>query len=258
MNGLDITVLQDELTRLKVENERLANELAILQPKLHEAEFHADGYRQSWEEVKAESIEKGNQCTRLTTELATLRQKLGDAEGRILIEARRAHDAAIEDAAAYVERIGDYGSESKVNGIRGEAWDSWERFKKTLQSPAQTEGREEGWQLIAAERQRQVEKEGWSPSHDDEHVNAEMAFAAAAYILHYAGREWLLDDKDNHLNYQADPPHEEWPEDWGVKYWKPKDRISDLVRAGALIAAEIDRLKRLPATSTATPTTEPV
>jgi len=33
-----------------------------------------------------------------------------------------------------------------------------------------------------------------------------------------------------------------WP--WGKEWWKPSDRRRDLVKAGALIAAEIDRLDR--------------
>ncbi len=33
-----------------------------------------------------------------------------------------------------------------------------------------------------------------------------------------------------------------WP--WSSKWWKPKDRRRDLVRAGALIVAEIKRLER--------------
>jgi hypothetical protein len=35
-----------------------------------------------------------------------------------------------------------------------------------------------------------------------------------------------------------------WP--WDASWWKPKDVIRNLVRAGALIAAEIDRLRRMP------------
>lgn len=34
-----------------------------------------------------------------------------------------------------------------------------------------------------------------------------------------------------------------WP--WADEWWKPKDRRADLVRAGALILAEIDRIDRI-------------
>lgn len=85
-----------------------------------------------------------------------------------------------------------------------------------------------GAEMIAKERGRQIQTEGWTPRHDDGHDRAEMARAAACYILHG-------------LNVTGRP---RWP--WAAYWWKPKDRVYDLVRAGALIAAEIDRLCRLP------------
>ncbi len=39
-------------------------------------------------------------------------------------------------------------------------------------------------QDVLAERQRQVEKEGWTPGHDDEHTDGSLAFAAACYTAH--------------------------------------------------------------------------
>lgn len=78
-----------------------------------------------------------------------------------------------------------------------------------------------GVELITAERARQVDAEGWSAGHDDLHSCGELVNAAVALIN--------LDE-------------DFWP--WGLDTWKPKSRVSDLVRAGALIAAEIDRLQR--------------
>ncbi len=75
---------------------------------------------------------------------------------------------------------------------------------------------------IAAERARQIEAEGWTPNCDDEYRNGELARAAASYALHAA--------------FFRDAAEHEW--------WKPKDRRRDLVRAGALIVAEIERLDR--------------
>ncbi len=85
---------------------------------------------------------------------------------------------------------------------------------------------------IAAERRRQIEVEGWTPEHDDQYVNGEMAQAAACYAAY--------DDSAGELH--QDHVKRMWP--WADEWWKPRDRLRDLVRAGALIAAEIDRLKR--------------
>ena len=102
-----------------------------------------------------------------------------------------------------------------------------------------------GAELIAAERARQMEKEGWSEAHDDEHDDRELALAAVSYVSHATQRAWLVATfPENGLEqYQGDEAPDEWP--WAPPYWKPKDPIRDLVRAGALIAAEIDRLQRL-------------
>lgn len=90
-----------------------------------------------------------------------------------------------------------------------------------------------GVDLIAAERQRQIDAEGWTPEHDDEHGCGELAAAAACY----ATEAWMP-LTESHRN-----PPPGWP--WEPEWWKPTgDAIGDLVKAGALIAAEIDRLKR--------------
>lgn len=88
-----------------------------------------------------------------------------------------------------------------------------------------------GIQLIAAERERQITTEGWSPEHDATHTKGELADAGLCYI--YASFNV------GHPAAQKSPPEWPWAEDW----WKPSDDpIRNLVKAGALIAAEIDRL----------------
>jgi hypothetical protein len=93
-----------------------------------------------------------------------------------------------------------------------------------------------GTDLIAAERQRQIEVEGWTPEHDQtEQLPDDLALAAACYALPI---------EDRHLVGNPPIPHI-WP--WAARWYKPvpNDRIRELVKAGALIAAEIDlRLSR--------------
>src|SRR5437870_10325274 len=91
-----------------------------------------------------------------------------------------------------------------------------------------------GIELIAEERARQIADEGWTPKHDDEHCNGELAEAAACYAFESS--------RHAHMGRPTRHPPPDWP--WDDEWWKPKDQIRDLVRAGALIAAEIDRLQR--------------
>lgn len=95
---------------------------------------------------------------------------------------------------------------------------------------------------VLAERQRQIEKEGWTPKHDDEHNGEEMALAAVCYLLCYAKPqpEWLPYGGDK-------KPPRWWP--WDEADWKPKGPRRDLVRAGALILAELERLDRASSTT---------
>lgn len=94
-----------------------------------------------------------------------------------------------------------------------------------------------GAESIALERHRQVTEEGWTPEHDDLHGSGEIAGAAACYAMQG------LDIGANRLGDQVRILIRDlWP--WHRDWWKPKDRRADLVRAGALIAAEIDRLDR--------------
>ena len=87
-----------------------------------------------------------------------------------------------------------------------------------------------GIELIAEERQRQIEVEGYNDLHDSHHVSDELAIAAAIYAM---PERYRFDSQI--IN--------KWP--WGWKYYKPcpDDRIRELVKAGALIAAEIDRMQ---------------
>jgi hypothetical protein len=70
--------------------------------------------------------------------------------------------------------------------------------------------------------------EGWTAEHDDEYIHGELVTAAVCYVL------------EDHTFAQA-----LWP--WDLTWWKPSpdDRIKELKKAAALIAAEIDRLIRL-------------
>lgn len=89
----------------------------------------------------------------------------------------------------------------------------------------------DGAELIAAERRRQVEVERYTSEGDDHYDGTELLWAAHCYLHSEAD----LDETGTPVD---------WP--WHEMFWKPTpdDRIRELVKAGALIAAEIDRLQR--------------
>lgn len=102
-----------------------------------------------------------------------------------------------------------------------------------------------GVEAIAAERRRQIEAEGWTTEHDDTHTRGEMAAAAGVYALAAASQnDYRFVLIGSPVNDCLAGAMELWP--WEKSWFKPTDRRRDLVKAGALIAAEIDRLDRIP------------
>ncbi|SMG09835.1 hypothetical protein [Paraburkholderia susongensis] len=83
---------------------------------------------------------------------------------------------------------------------------------------------------VLAERRRQVSEEGCTLEHDDRHQDGEMALAAACYAA-----------ADTESYPPAEPP-DMWP--WDVEWWKPTTPRHNLVKAAALIIAEIERIDR--------------
>ena len=104
-----------------------------------------------------------------------------------------------------------------------------------------------GIELITEERQRQIEKEGWTAEHDAEHKGGEIALAAVCYAT---PSEFLTFRPVSMVDDPSDfKTPELWP--WSNNWFKPapdnkiESRIRELQKAGALIAAEIDRLNSL-------------
>jgi hypothetical protein len=107
--------------------------------------------------------------------------------------------------------------------------------------------------LIAEERRRQVEAEGWTHEHDDGHASGELVQAARCYAWaaqvaeNVPPAEWFGTDADGLVKLPRGA-NVQWPVGWD---WKPDDDpVRNLVKAGALIAAEIDRLLRASLEST--------
>ena len=80
---------------------------------------------------------------------------------------------------------------------------------------------------VLTERHRQIVEEGYAPEGDGVYHNDELSFAAAGSAV--AGTSW---DKSFRL----------WP--WAMTAFKPRSRRANLVRAGALILAAIEKIDR--------------
>lgn len=95
---------------------------------------------------------------------------------------------------------------------------------------------------IIAERQRQISEEGWTPEHDDKYNDFQLALAAAGYAQNVADYAGEYCQPHSSINWTDAPEPEAWP--WSPVWWKPTNPRRDLVKAGALILAEIERLDR--------------
>ena len=95
-----------------------------------------------------------------------------------------------------------------------------------------------GLESIAEERIRQYVVEGFGPEHDNEHINNEMVRAAVCYAFMGMHTQQLTELK---YTLECWPFSEEW-----LKVNTGKGGMRrNLVKAGALLAAEIDRLDRI-------------
>lgn len=99
-----------------------------------------------------------------------------------------------------------------------------------------------GAEIIAEERKRQVLEEDYNASHDDAHDRGELLAAAICYaevpLLRLAYKPFAAESEITEVMATK------WP--WDEEWWKPdNDAVRNLAKAGALIAAEIDRLQRL-------------
>lgn len=121
-----------------------------------------------------------------------------------------------------------------------------------------------GLLLIDAERRRQIEAEGWTPEHDDQHTCGELAAAAVCYAAYATGEPVYRRVCNDHAGMVAFTFLDPWPwdEEWDKRdIYHDSDPLAEdepvkteaehsahtircLVKAGALIAAEIDRLLR--------------
>lgn len=88
------------------------------------------------------------------------------------------------------------------------------------------------------QRARGPTGEGFDADHDDQHVPGELSSAAICYAANFisAHRDGISRVEFSAISKRA------WP--WDASFWKPKEPRRDLVRAAALLIAEIEKLDR--------------
>lgn len=88
-----------------------------------------------------------------------------------------------------------------------------------------------GLEQISEERIKQISKYGYTLYHDSGYKNKELLYGALAYLKTAIGSEETLIESW---------PMEDWPFD--IKYFHDEGYVENLKKAGAFIAAELDRL----------------
>lgn len=125
----------------------------------------------------------------------------------------------------------------RVDGLRRQLTEQNDHLVRQLAVRESTPAHGHGVRSIADERARQRSDEGWTPEHDDHHTGGQLLDAAASYLLAARTSGTVLEV------LQHTPPVF-WP--WDRDWWKPGSVERMLAKAGALIAAELDRLARQP------------
>ncbi|WP_353436324.1 hypothetical protein [Pseudomonas aeruginosa] len=214
-------IVRNGLDELSAQHERIT-------AKLHDALDESDGdrwkMRSERDAANARLHEVATACATAEQERDGLWRDLRDARAHIDTQAavtaqlKGERDAALARVDALAVQV------LKLGGTISFAH---HRTDQAGQVP-------QAWLDVQVERRRQVEAEGWTPEHDDEHSHGQMARAAACYAL--AGSSAPNDGTAALLVSLA------WP--WDEQWWKPSTARRDMVKACALALAEIERLDR--------------
>jgi hypothetical protein len=175
--------------------------------------------------------------------LVSMRASIRDGDGELRAASTSANVAQGAEAVATVKVYETYTGQNGWIEVTQEEYDRTKdkyehRIRRVSAPPAQT-ALTDAARDVLAERCRQVEAEGFTTARDDGYADGQLAQAGAAYALAVA-------DHTNHtINsgaafYTRSP--DIWP--WSEKWWKPTSPRRALVKAGALILAEIERLDR--------------
>jgi len=184
----------------------------------------------------ADKIERyygGMMAWKHTAEAETPVAEQAAARGALLEILRDVHDTLASDSDSDIDHFEDNEEEREGAPVQYAARKVMQ-VMDMLKSAPSAPGTPEAPQTAAArdvlaERQRQMEVEGWTLAHDDNYRTEQLRFAALCYM------RW----KD--ITQPGVVPGA-WP--WAENGWKPADDRRNMVKATALMVAEIERLDR--------------
>ena len=163
-------------------------------------------------------------------------RKLGESYGNTWISFAEA--AALLEPAAIAHHVACSAFRTQPRGSAGCSCamiEAAERGPDKLYRP-EDHDHDDGAAMICNERNRQITQEGWTAEHDADHRNNQLAIAAACYAVAGTSAKCVKWKPPAALLQDAWP----WDKSWDKR--GKHDRLRQLVIAGALIAAEIDRL----------------
>lgn len=135
------------------------------------------------------------------------------------LDMHQAGETELERVGTKVEAIRAKQAAKPVGSALPQAWSGQVAIEALSQAA----------QDVLAERARQISAEGWTPEHDDAYMSGDLACAAIAYLMAIVN---------------PNGAHHWWPPGWNREWFKPTNARRDLVKAAALICAEIERLDR--------------
>lgn len=149
---------------------------------------------------------------------------------------RKEYDNTVIDDSEFSEILDEYESNYYWVDELNQSWKAWQAAK--------SQAVPEGFVIkdVINERQRQINQEFYSTENDDEYKQNELLRAAVCYAENVVRRGWVFDSNFGPDVYQEEEVPDLWP--WDIDFWKPKNPRRDLVRAAALLIAEIERIDR--------------
>ena len=211
----------------KTDSRKLRKAIAFIRTE-HD---RAEGLAKEVERLKEQSGKQVSLIVDLDAKLAVYEAPLVDAEVEALTGRLR---NGLLASAGFVRDSKNAEAVSAMEMAINDVDSVGETFRRLSAAHAECKGENtKAATDVLAERKRQIEVEGWTAEHDDKHADGEIALAASAYAYATAG----FDDRSR--------PYLQpgwWP--WATTWFKPTSRRRDLVKAGALILAEIERLDR--------------